>query len=210
MTTNVEKIQEWRNTHPAERITAKILRGALNLDTLQDADLRGANLRDADLWGADLWGANLRDADLRGANLRDANLQGANLRDADLWGANLRDANLQCANLWDANLWDANLQGANLWGYRSGPILQIVGLHPYPAALIPTPKGWTLRVGCWHGTAADLRILAALDDGWPEAKGEEILRRRPLLYAIADMCDTHIANHAGLIEQLVEKWENRK
>ncbi|MEW6894491.1 pentapeptide repeat-containing protein [Trueperella pyogenes] len=185
MMTNAEKIQEWRNTHPAERITAEILRGALNLDTLQGADLRGANL----------WCADLRDADLRGANL---------------WCANLRDANLRGADLRGANLWCANLRGANLWGYRSGPILQIVGLHPYPAVLIPTPKGWTLRVGCWHGTAAGLRILADQDDGWPEAKGEEILRRRPLLYAIADMCDTHIANHAGLIEELAEKWGNRK
>ncbi|WP_461004597.1 pentapeptide repeat-containing protein [Trueperella pyogenes] len=173
--TNAEKIQEWRNTHPAERITAKILRGALNLDTLQGADL----------WCANLWCANLQDANLQDANLQDADLQGADLR-------------------------DANLQGADLWGYRSGPILQIVGLHPYPAVLIPTPKGWTLRVGCWHGTAADLRILADQDDGWPEAKGEEILRRRPLLYAIADMCDTHIANHAGLIEELAEKWGSRK
>lgn len=180
MMTNAEKIQEWRNTHPAERITAEILRGVLNLDTLWGADLQGANLQDADLRGANLWGANLWGADLRGANLQDADLQGANLR------------------------------RANLQNDTSGSILQIFGLYPYPAVLIPTPKGWTLRVGCWRGTPATLRELAALDDGWPEARGEEILRRRPLLYAIADMCDTHIANHAGLIEELAEKWGSRK
>ena len=43
-----------------------------------------ANLRDADLIGA-----NLRDADLRGANLRDANLRYADLRNADLTNAEI-------------------------------------------------------------------------------------------------------------------------
>ncbi|MEW6963079.1 pentapeptide repeat-containing protein, partial [Trueperella pyogenes] len=172
---------------------------------LQGADLLRANLRVANLQGANLWGANLQGAKLWGANLQGADLQGADLQGADLLRANLRDANLQ-----GANLQGADLQGADLQGNTSGSILQIFGLHPYPAVLIPTPKGWTLRVGCWRGTVADLRKLAALDDGWPEAKGEEILRRRPLLYAIADMCDAHIANHADLIEQLAEQWGSRK
>ncbi|WP_461031185.1 pentapeptide repeat-containing protein [Trueperella pyogenes] len=122
----------------------------------------------------------------------------------------LQGANLRGANLWDANLRGANLRGANLQGNTSGSILQIAGLHPYSAVLTPTPKGWTLRVGCWRGTPATLRELAAQDHGWPEATGEEIVRRRPLLYAIADMCETHIANHQGLIEQLAKKWGNRK
>ncbi|WHU57079.1 pentapeptide repeat-containing protein [Trueperella pyogenes] len=210
MMTNAEKIQEWRNTHPAERITAEILRGVLNLDTLWDANLWDADLQDANLWRADLRGANLWRADLRGANLQDANLWRA-----DLWGANLQDANLwradlRGANLRGANLWDADLRGANLQNNTSGSILQIFGLYPYPAVLTPTPEGWQLRVGCWTGTVAGLRYLAALDDGWPEARGEEILRRRPLLYAIADICNTHIANHQGLIDWLAEKWGNRK
>ncbi|MGV4377966.1 pentapeptide repeat-containing protein [Trueperella pyogenes] len=210
MMTNAEKIQEWRNTHPGERITAEILRGVLSLDTLWGADLRHANLWGANLWGANLWGADLRHANLWGANLWGANLWGANLWGANLWGANLRGANLRGANLWGANLWGADLRGANLQNNTSGSILQIFGLYPYPAVLTPTPEGWQLRVGCWTGTVAGLRDLAALDDGWPEATGEEIVRRRPLLYAIADMCDAHIANHAGLIEELAEKWGNRE
>ncbi|WP_341741333.1 pentapeptide repeat-containing protein [Trueperella pyogenes] len=186
MMTNAEKIQEWRNTHPAERITAEILRGVLNLDTLRGADLRGANLWDANLWDADLQGANLWHADLRNADLQNADLRHAELR--------------------HANLRDANLRGANLLNRNSGCILQIVGLYEYATCLTPTPGGWQLHIGCWHGTVASLRKLAAQDDGWPEAKGKEILRRRPLLYAIADMCDTHITNHQGLIEQLAKKW----
>ncbi|WP_461004687.1 pentapeptide repeat-containing protein [Trueperella pyogenes] len=192
---NAKKIQAWRDAHPGGQVTVATLLEVLNLDTLQGANLRGANLWDANLRGANLWDANLRGANLRGANLRGANLRGANLR-----GANLRGA----------NLWDANLRGANLQGNTSGSILQIAGLHPYSAVLTPTPKGWTLRVGCWRGTPATLRELAAQDHGWPEATGEEIVRRRPLLYAIADMCETHIANHQGLIEQLAKKWGNRK
>ena len=61
-------------------------------ETVEDANLIGANLRDANLIGADLRGANLIGADLRDADLRGANLRGANLRDANLIGANLRDA----------------------------------------------------------------------------------------------------------------------
>jgi hypothetical protein len=78
-------------------------------ETVEDANLRGADLIDANLIGADLIGANLRDADLRGADLI-----GANLRDADLRGANLIDANLRGADLRGADLIDANLRGADL------------------------------------------------------------------------------------------------
>ena len=66
----------------------------LEIETLVDADLRGANLTGADLEGADLTGADLEGADLRRANLTRANLTGADLTDADLIGANLTRANL--------------------------------------------------------------------------------------------------------------------
>ena len=52
------------------------------------------SLRDANLSGADLRYANLSDANLSGANLSDANLSGANLSGANLSGANLSGANL--------------------------------------------------------------------------------------------------------------------
>ena len=78
-------------------------------DSLQNADLRVANLQ-----GANLRVADLRVANLQGANLQGANLQGANLQGADLQWANLQGANLQGANLRVADLRVANLQGANL------------------------------------------------------------------------------------------------
>ena len=60
-------------------------------DTLNEANLRGADLYEADLRGADLYEADLYEADLREANLRGADLRGANLRGADLRGANLNE-----------------------------------------------------------------------------------------------------------------------
>lgn len=56
MTTNAEKIAQWRVANPGVRVTAGVLR---------------------DLWGADLRGANLQGANLQGADLRGANLRGA-------------------------------------------------------------------------------------------------------------------------------------
>ena len=92
------------------RLTGKVLL-EVEGNTLDSADLFGANLEGAyldsvDLKGADLGNANLEGADLYGANLSEANLRNANLSKADLIGANLR---------W-ADLTGANLKGANLWG----------------------------------------------------------------------------------------------
>ena len=125
------------------------------------------------------WGADLRGADLRGANLRGANL----------WGANLRGANLR----------DANLRGAN------GGILQVTGLHPYQAVMVPTVQGWWLRIGCWQGTTQGLRDLIAKDSGWPEAHGDQITARRPLLNVLADMCDLHAANHEDALDAVMKQ-----
>ena len=71
MTTNTEKISEWRQANPYTTMNASLLREVLSLTNLRGADLRGANLGDANLRGA-----NLRGADLRGANLGGANLGG--------------------------------------------------------------------------------------------------------------------------------------
>ena len=96
------------------------LNGEEPLLSLQEANLRIADLRDADLRGADLQDANLIGADLRGANFdravfRDANLDGANLDGANLNGANLDGADLQDANLIGADLRGANLGRTNIW-----------------------------------------------------------------------------------------------
>ena len=141
-----------------------------------------------------LYGANLRGADLRGANLR-----GANLREADLHGANLRGANLREADLRGADLRGANLRGADLHG---AGILHIDGLPSGSATLIPDPDGWVLQIGCWRGTITELREMIARDDGWPEAVGAQIVERRPMLAALADMADAWAAVNQLLLERV--------
>ena len=117
-------------------------------------------------------------------------LCGANLQGADLWGANLRGANLQDANLQDA-----------FWGG-----LQITELPSGQLTLIPTTDGWRLQVGCWSGTPDQLRALIAQDNGWLEAEGDEIARRRPYLEAALALCEVHMADHAHIIDDLKKRW----
>lgn len=192
---NAEKIQQWRDEHPNARVTEQVLLDILGIGSLEHADLTGANLQNAFLSGADLTEANLTDA---------------NLREADLWGANLKHANLKHANLWRTSLWRANLRSANLkyanlHNNRAG-ILTVDGAHPYRVTLVPTLDGWVLVIGCWHGTIDELRALISQDEGWPEATGEEIETRRPILENIAGLCDLHIGRHAGLIDDLAKRW----
>jgi hypothetical protein len=211
--TYAERIAVWRQGNPHERLTFDLLleicdATSLTNVNLRDANLRDANLRDADLLGADLRKANLWRADLSGADLRGAYLTGANLR-----GANLLGANLGKANLWRADLRGAYLRGAYLTGANLGGVdwdgLQITGLPSGQIVLIPTPDGWELRVGCWAGTIDGLRTLIAQDDGWPEAEGDEITRRRPGLQAALALIDAHIALHPNVINQLKTKWGER-
>ena len=175
---SAEAVHRWRTAHPGETLTANALREALDV-SLYWADLREADLR----------GANLYWADLRGANLSWANLRGANLYGADLRGANLYGANLSWARLYGANLREANLRGASV----SHPLLSC-DTPSGRLTLVPLHDHWHLRIGCWTGTTDDLRTLIAGDD-WPEAEGAEQDKRRPVLAAIADLVDAHIAYH---------------
>ena len=135
--------------------------------------------------------------DLRGADLYDADLRGADLRGADLYGADLYDANLRCAILRGANLYDARWGGLEINRLPSGT------LH-----LTPTPGGWRITLGCWYGTPEQLRDLIAQDQGWPEAEGDEITRRRPYIHAALALCDLHMQDHEDIIPTLAEKWTN--
>lgn len=162
---------------------------------LRGADLRCANLRVTDLQGADLRSADLRSADLWGARLWDVDLQDANLRGADLQNAGLQDANLRGVNLRNVRLWDATWGGLSIDNLPSGCL-----------ALIPTPDGWHMQVGCWGGAPDQLRHLIAQDEDWPEAEGKEITRRRPYLEAALALCEAHMADHTDVIDELHAQW----
>jgi uncharacterized protein YjbI with pentapeptide repeats len=111
--------------HASEELRAQ---GWLIDGSLQERDLRVANLEDARLWKADLQGVNLQWAKLNKANLNGANLVGANLLQAkmtavkmsgaDLRGAKLAEARLYRANFQNADLRDADFSGAYLQGAR--------------------------------------------------------------------------------------------
>ena len=181
----------------------KIVREAR--DRGKTPDMHGADLSGADLHEADLRGADLRGADLHEADLHVADLHVADLYKADLRGADLYRADLHRADLHEANLSGANLRGADLYGGLWDGLC-IDGIHPYRCLLVPTPDGWKVTIGCWSGTVPELRSLIASDDGWPEATGEQIAERRPLLSAFCDLCDTHMAAHPGVIDNLAARW----
>ena len=118
------------NVNEVARRAAEELRahGWLVDGSLQECDLRVANLEEAKLWDADLQGANLQWAKLKkanlngaglaGANLTQANLQAARMRGADLRGACLFEARLYRVSFHDALLCDADLRGTHLEGAR--------------------------------------------------------------------------------------------
>lgn len=171
----------------------KIVREAR--DRGKTPDMHGADLSGADLYEADLRGANMRRADLHVADLHVADLRGADLRGVDLRGADLSWVDLRGVDLHEANLCGALWDG-----------LCIDGVHPYRCLLVPSPDGWEVTVGCWSGTVTQLRCLIASDDGWPEATGDQISERRPLLSAFCDLCDVHMAAHPGVIDDLAARW----
>ena len=71
---------------------------------------------------------------------------------------------------------------------------------------MPTPTGWYLTVGCWEGDLEDFKNLIASDEGWPEARGAEVKRRRPSLQAVAALCEAHMDLHPHVVEKLAETW----
>lgn len=180
MTTNADRIAEWRGAHPTERLTARILLDILGLTTLRRADLHRSNLS-----GADLSWADLGEASLCGANLHGADLHGADLPWADLCGADLHGADLCGANLHGADLCGVNLYGAYLYGAMHEHIMPINAGASGVGALYPQADGWHVSIGCWRHHAPDeLADLLADRINWPEAGGEERERRRPLLKAV--------------------------
>ena len=104
------------------------------------------------------------------------------------------DGILYWGDLREADLRGANLCGANLYGASVSHPLLSCDTPSGRLTLVPLHDHWHLRIGCWTGTTDDLRTLIAGDD-WPEAEGAEQDKRRPVLAAIADLVDAHIAYH---------------
>jgi len=145
-------------------------------------------------------GANLRGANLSGADLRYADMRGENLWYADLSGADLRGADLRYADLRYADLSGANLRGADWWGGMS------LNTPSGAGYLIPTPAGWKITIGCWaNKTLKDLRAIVEGDD-WPESKGVERERRRPIMAGVLALCEAHAEYYSEIVSELAKKW----
>ena len=142
-----------------------------------------------------------------------ARLTAATLREilglADLRGAYLRGAYLRGAYLDGADLRGAYLDGADLRGAYLRGLLTASGLPSGDLTLLPTVDGWSLKVGCWTGTPADLREMVSRDDGWPEATGDEVTRRRPGLLAAAALAEAHIAAFPDEVERVKREAAER-
>ncbi|MEW6535290.1 MAG: DGQHR domain-containing protein [Candidatus Auribacterota bacterium] len=95
---------------------ANLSRQDLHNRSFEDACLVGANLSRANLSGSSFRGADLSNANLSHADLKNANLSNTFFTCADLRGADLSDANLNNADLSEANLEGTILLGANLEG----------------------------------------------------------------------------------------------
>ena len=169
-------------------------------------DLSGLDLSNLDLSNLDLSCLNLSKSNLSRSNLSLSNMSECDLSDADLSWSNMSGTVLCGSRLRGSNLRWVDLNGADLrWINWDG--LLVEGLHPhYRRLLVPEPEGWWVLIGCWEGTVEELRDLIAKDEGWPEARGSEILQRRPLLSVFADLCDAYAAMKPGVIEALAERW----
>ena len=181
---------------------AQDVRAAVREAVAAKADLRWSDLSGSDLSGSDLSGSDLSGSDLRGSDLSGSDLSGSNLR-----GSDLRWSDLSGSDLSGSDLSGSDLSGSNL--RSSSVVLAVSGLPSGHVTFQPTPEGWWLRVGCWNGTTDELRALIAQDEGWPEARGAQVIARRPMLAAVADLCDAWAADRADVLAEIVAKWATK-
>lgn len=128
---------------------------------------------------------------------------------ADVRAAVLEAAKAK-ADLRGADLSGANLRGADLSEASSRVVLAVRGLPSGPVEIKPTPDGWRISIGCWREhTTDELRALIAKDTGWPEATGAHVTARRPMLAAVADLCDAWAADRADVLAEIVAKWATK-
>ena len=177
---------------------------------LSGSNLRGSNLSGSDLRGSNLSGSNLRGSDLRGSDLRWSDLSGSDLSGSNLRGSDLRGSDLRGSDLRGSDLRWSDLSGSDLSGASSRVVLAVRGLPSGPVEFKPTPDGWRISIGCWREhTTDELRALIAKDTGWPEATGAHVTARRPMLAAVADLCDAWAADRADVLAEIVAKWATK-
>lgn len=63
----------------------------------------------------------------------------------------------------------------------------------------------------WEDWAHDVADISAAqittrDEGWPEAEGDQIIARRPMLAALADMCDAWVVDNTDILGRVQETW----
>lgn len=106
-----------------------------------------------------------------------------------LRGANLRGVDLCWVNLYGADLDGADLHGAKLLGAVHQHFVTINAGASGLGLLYPQADGWRVSIGCWrHRSLDEFADLLADRIDWPEARGKERERCRPLLQAIYGMC----------------------
>ena len=163
------------------------------------ANLREANLRGqprgrpyGPTFAGPTWGQP--GADLRGPTFAGPTFRGQPSRGRPCgptsYGADLRGPTSRM------DLCGADLYGASFTGPRPAGCC----LNVHPERMGESHPGWqrlTLTIGCWTGTVEALRELIAGED-WPDADEHERLRRRPILSALADLSDAHIAYTTAL------------
>ena len=123
--------------------------------------------------------ANLSRADLRGANLRgptcaEPTWRGQPVLEPDLYGADLRETDLYGASV-------------------SHPLLSRHAKAAGSPSSHSRPLAPADRLLDRHHRRPPRTPIAG--DDWPEAEGAEQDKRRPVLAAIADLVDAHIAYH---------------
>lgn len=210
-----------------EILGVPIWHDALRGIDLTNADLSNITLTGVDLYDACLDGANLNNAtfcrvDLTSSSMRYIEAYGVRFSACRLYGADFSESSLDTVgfvscdfgecSFEDARLIDVIFAGGDLSDSRftrtalsrthffvgHPPSEVFTTITPSGRVnLVPTPNEWELTVGCWRGSIEDLRALADGDDDWPEARGEEREARRPVLRALADLCEAHV-NYYGL------------
>ena len=105
--------------------------------------LKVESLINANLRGADLINANLRGVDLSGASLRGANLSGSSLRFADLGNSDLRGADLSYADLK---------------GIRNYYSFVAYDTSKRLVHCVKHDTTWMVQAGCFWGTLEELEI----------------------------------------------------